>query len=144
MNIQSNLKNILDKFPKDEVQLESHKVDLALADDLKKMFDVVDKTSDDIFGWRKPTQEKVNQIRSLKEQIRNRLDNTEDDIKYLDTFIPKLQSLKDKLSKSAKELGVNPKDIKGFDKIDIRIRQIKDKSKDFKSDSKEARKESKQ
>ena len=30
MNIQSNLKNILDKFPKDEVQLESHKVDLAL------------------------------------------------------------------------------------------------------------------
>ena len=38
MNIQSNLKNILDKFPKDEVQLESHKVDLALADDLKKMF----------------------------------------------------------------------------------------------------------
>ena len=62
MNIQSNLKNILDKFPKDEVKLESHKVELGLADDLKKMFDVVDKTSDDIFGWRKPTQEKINQI----------------------------------------------------------------------------------
>lgn len=138
------LSKVFSRLAKEEVNLESHRVDLALADDLKKMFDVVDKTSDDIFGWRKPTQEKINQIRSLKEQIRNRLDNTEDDIKYLDTFIPKLQSLKDKLSKSAKELGVNPKDIKGFDKIDVRIRQIKDKSKDFKSDSKEARKESKQ
>ena len=38
MNIQSNLKNvqnILDRFPKDEVQLASHKVDLALVDDIK-------------------------------------------------------------------------------------------------------------
>ena len=138
------LSKVFSRLAKEEVNLGTHRVDLALTDDLKKMFDVVDKTSDDIFGWRKPTQEKINQIKSLKEQIRNRLDNTEDNIKYLDTFIPKLQSLKDKLSKSAKELGVNPKDIKGFDKIDVRISQIKDKSKDFKSDSKEARKESKQ
>ena len=37
MNIQSNLKNILDKFPKDEVQLASHKVDLALKEDIAKL-----------------------------------------------------------------------------------------------------------
>ena len=37
MNIQSNLKNVLDKFPKDEVQLASHKVELAgIADRAKK------------------------------------------------------------------------------------------------------------
>ena len=38
MNIQSNLKNvqnILDRFPKDEVKLATHRVDLALVDDIK-------------------------------------------------------------------------------------------------------------
>ena len=35
MNIQSNLKNILDKFPKDEVKLASHKVELTAIQDIK-------------------------------------------------------------------------------------------------------------
>jgi len=144
MNIQNNLDSVLDKFPKDKTELAKHKVNLTLADDLKKMFDVVDKRTDELDSWRKPTQEIINKIKNLKEDIRNTLSSTGNKLESLNTFIPKLESLRDKISTSAKELGINPKEIKGFDKINIRIKQIKSRPNDFKSDSKEARQISKE
>ena len=138
------LSKVFSKLSREEVNLESHKVELTLLNDLKKLYDVVDKLTDENDSWRKPTQEIINKIKNLKEDVRNELSFAENKLDALESFIPKLQSMKDKISQQAKDLGIKPKDIKGFDKIDIRIAYIKGKKSLFKSASKEARKESKQ
>ncbi len=138
------LSKVFSKLSREEVNLESHKVELTLLNDLKKLYDVVDKLTDETDGWRKPTQQKINEIKNLKEDIRDNLAFNESKINQLEAFIPKLQSMKDKISQQAKDLGIKPKDIKGFDKIDIRIAYIKGKKSLFNSASKEARQISKQ
>lgn len=93
MNIQSNLKNILDKFPKDEVKLESHKVDLALVDDYsKRLKKTIDAASEASFS-----------ITRGKAQLEGAIKNAE--------ILVKMQV---EIEKSAKELGVLPP-IKGDD-----------------------------
>ena len=138
------LSKVFSKLSREDVNLGSHKVELTLLNDLQKLYDVVDKLTDETDSWRKPTQEIINKIKNLKEDVRNELSFAENKLDALESFIPKLQSMKDKISQQAKDLGIKPKDIKGFDKIDIRIAYIKGKKSLFKSASKEAIQISKQ
>ena len=144
MNIQNNLKNVLKIFPKDKTELESQKIELTTLDDLRKLTDSVSKLGDETTRWVKPVREKTNQINNAKEDIRDILAYSQARINELQTFIPKLESIKDKITQQAKDLGVKPKDIKGYEKIPMNIAYIKSRKSTFASDIKEATKISKQ
>ena len=142
MNIQNNLDRVLDKFPKNKTELASQKIELALADDIKKKFALVDSLEDDLSRYAKIRQQDLQKIYSLKEALRDNIGISESRLKELSEVLPGLEELKNKISQSAKELGVNPKEVKNFDRIDPYLKSIKSTVKDFNGDVKEARKES--
>ena len=92
----------------------------------------------------KPVKQKTNEINNAKEDIRDLLAYSQARINELQTFIPKLEDIKDKISQQAKDLGVKPKDIKGYDKIAMNIAYIKSRKSTFASAIREATKISKQ
>jgi len=143
MNIQNDLKNVLKIFPKDKTELESQKIELALADDIKKKFALVDSLEDDLYRYAKMRQQDLQKIYSLKESLRDNIGISESRLKELSEVSSLLEGLKNKISQSAKELGINPKEVKFFTGIDSYLKSIKSIVKDFNGDVKEARKESK-
>lgn len=144
MNIQNNLDRVLDKFPKDKTELASQKIELTSLDELRKLIDSVDKLDNETNSWMKPVKQKTNEINNAKEDIRDLLAYSQARINELQTFIPKLEDIKDKISQQAKDLGVKPKDIKGYDKIAMNIAYIKGRKSTFASAIREATKISKQ
>jgi uncharacterized protein YukE len=104
-------KSIYNKLFKEEVQLESHKVELALIDDLKQIV-VRMKALDGAFG--KSTQKAVNALSAFA-KVQGDLkdgyagasldrDEAKDEIKAAVALI-------EKISKQAREVGLNPNDI---------------------------------
>ena len=87
------LSKVFSKLSREDVNLGSHKVELTLLNDLQKLYDVVDKLTDETDSWRKPTQEIINKIKNLKEDVRNELSFAENKLDALESFIPKLQSM---------------------------------------------------
>ena len=129
MNIQSNLKNILDKFPKDEVQLESHKVELGLAQDLQNVAKTMSKTLDTA---NKVVDASIKVNVALKKVEKDSMfynknasityEKVTQDLKYL-------KILMDKASSMAKELGVQEEDIDGYKKASDLFLDLKNAAK---------------
>ena len=140
MNIQSNLKNILDKFPKDEVQLASHKVDLALKEDIAKLINKYTQVYKNISKRGQDRKGLVKKINELKTQIGNNIIGTESEISGFNDLIPKMKATAKKVIQTTKELGVNPGDIKDFGLLETLISQSKSDLKDYQNDVKNAEK----
>tara|TARA_R110000824_G_scaffold372999_1_gene563230 strand:+ start:246 stop:668 length:423 start_codon:yes stop_codon:yes gene_type:complete len=129
MNIQSNLKNILDKFPKDEVKLESHKVELGLAQDLQNVAKTMSKTLDTA---NKVVDASIKVNVALKKVEKDSMfynknasityEKVTQDLKYL-------KILMDKASSMAKELGVQEEDIDGYKKASDLFLDLKNAAK---------------
>ena len=122
MNIQSNLKNvqnILDRFPKDEVKLATHRVELTFVQDIQKLIreieDVIDqayKDEDEIGG-------ELNQVEMAKESLLRQIAASESNAQELKTGVKaEIADLKSRMSKAAGELGIDIKDIKGMNELD--------------------------
>jgi DNA helicase TIP49 (TBP-interacting protein) len=129
MNIQSNLKNILDKFPKDEVKLESHKVELGLAQDLQnvaktmsKTLDTANKVVDASIKVNVALKKVEKDSRFYNKYASITYENVNQDLKYLKTLM-------DKASSMAKELGVQEEDIDGYKKASDLFLDLKNAAK---------------
>ena len=129
MNIQSNLKNILDKFPKDEVKLESHKVELGLAQDLQNVAKTMSKTLDT-----------ANKVVDASIKVNVALKKVEKDSRFYNKYasityeditqnLKNLKTLMDKASTMSKELGVQEEDIDGYKKASDLFLDLKNASK---------------
>ena len=143
MNIQSNLKNvqnILDRFPKDEVQLASHKVDLALVDDIKNELRALKDNSSLMERRRAAIKTKGEEVFKLKSGVNDLIRDGESDINFSSQNLGDVSKLKERITKSAKELGMNPKDIKGFAELDKEMKNIKEAAKELKSKITETKK----
>lgn len=89
-------KSVLDKLPKQEVELSKVEVELALVDDLKKAlgeFNDLDKDHAKLMNDYKSLKGSADVLTTQAQRLKN-----------------KLSSIKDKYEKAAKELGVNPND----------------------------------
>jgi|688.fasta_scaffold881045_1 hypothetical protein len=104
-------KSIYNKLFKEETQLASHKVELALIDDLKQMV-VRMKALDGAFM--KSTQKAVNALSAFAKvqgDLKDGFDNASLDRDDAKDEIKVAVALIEKISKQAKELGLNPNDI---------------------------------
>jgi len=120
MNTLSKVYSKLNK----KTELATHKVDLGIVDDLKKLSNQASKLEKELRenskeGFEIRKQEK--EIEKSKTSLRKILSN---EIKKGDSIYKKLDSLIQKAFKTSKELGVNPKEIKGFSEANDRLQTI--------------------
>ena len=118
MSSHKELKNIIDKFPKNEVNLASHKVELSFVQDIQKLIreiqDVIDqayKDEDEING-------EINQIEIAKERLLRQLSASESNAQELKVGSKvEIADLKGRMAKAVGELGIDINDIKGMTEL---------------------------
>jgi hypothetical protein len=126
MNIQSNLKNILDKFPKDEVQLASHKVELTIIMDIQKYLKSAEGYFDEAIDSENELAEYTSEIENTKDLLRRSIENAKSEVQYLKIGIKgDVDDIKNRASKAAGELGLDVKDIKGMKELEALIQEGK-------------------
>lgn len=118
MSTYKELKNIIDRFPKNEVNLASHKVELSFVQDIQKLIreiqDVIDqayKDEDEING-------EINQIEIAKERLLRQLSASESNAQELKVGSKaEIADLKGRMAKAVGELGIDINDIKGMTEL---------------------------
>ena len=110
-------KTIYDKLFTEKVELAKHEVELALVDDLNKLV-VRMKAIDG--ALMKSVQKTVNNLSSyakvqndLKDGYMTAIADRDD----ADSYIKEALILVDKIAKQARELGLNPNDVKGIKEV---------------------------
>ena len=108
MNKEQSVYNKLQKFSAKE---EPMKVELAIADDLKKAYTILDKANDAIDGSHQKSIQKINTILTdSKSKIADAIDAFEIELLKWQELSTPLAQQSANFVKAAKELGMNPND----------------------------------
>ena len=83
---------------------------------------------------------KGEEVFKLKSGVNDLIRDGESDITFSSQNLGDVSKLKERITKSAKELGMNPKDIKGFAELDKEMKNIKEAAKELKSKITETKK----
>ena len=134
------LSKVFSKLSREEVNLESHKVDLALVDDIKNELRALKDNSSLMERRRAAIKTKGEEVFKLKSGVNDLIRDGESDINFSSQNLGDVSKLKERITKSAKELGMNPKDIKGFAELDKEMKNIKEAAKELKSKITETKK----
>jgi chromosome segregation ATPase len=124
MNIQNNLQNILDKFPKNKVELATHEVNLGkIQDEIKQLVNNVkgaDKelafVEQDLMSAWLDYDEVRNSIDGLKKKLKEAKGTASARADFFD-FSKDIKELFAKMKKAASELGVKVDSIKDYKKL---------------------------
>jgi len=104
-------------FTEDKVELQSHKIELGLIDDLNKLLSRM-KAIDSALA--KSTQKAVNALSSfakVKGDLKDSYQTAQLDREDAKDDIKLAVSIIEKISKQAKDLGINPNEIKGTKEV---------------------------
>ena len=119
MNIQNNLKNILDKFPKNKVELENHRVELTFVQDIQKLIREIEDVIEQAYKDEDEINAEIREVEMAKESLLSQIKASESNAQALKTETKaEITDLKSKMSKAAGELGIDIKDIKGMTELD--------------------------
>jgi len=124
MNIQNNLDSVLDKFPKDKTELASHEVKLGeIQNEIKKVVGSI-KEMEKVFNISKKeikeSYDKYDLLRREMEESKKKFKEAKSKasaelnvlgIRSNRSFVKDLEK---KIKKMASDLGVKPKDVKGY------------------------------
>ena len=138
--IKRELSKVFSKLSREEVNLGTHKVDLALKEDIAKLINKYQQVFKNISKRGQDRKGLVKKINELKTQIGNNIIGTESEISGFNDLIPKMKATAKKVIQTTKELGVNPGDIKDFGLLETLIDQSKSDLKDYQNDVKNAEK----
>jgi len=134
------LSKVFSRLAKEEVNLGTHRVDLALKEDIAKLINKYQQVFKNISKRGQDRKGLVKKINELKTQIGNNIIGTESEISGFNDLIPKMKATAKKVIQTTKELGVNPGDIKDFGLLETLIDQSKSDLKDYQNDVKNAEK----
>ena len=101
------LQTIFNKIAENKTELETHKVELGIVDDLKKELSVYNSGRKNLDNELNDWYDKIFKIKNEFNKIKTTYTKFEKPIKGLKSTISKLE-------KQAKELGINAKEIKGY------------------------------
>ena len=120
---KTNINKVLNKLPKDKVELE--KVQLSVSDDLGKMVSALEKAAQQekelLSEIKEVTKVEKEVLKSIKqiENRRNKLyDKADKIIKKIDSEFDDVNDLIIKADQAAKELGIKPEQIPNYKKVD--------------------------
>tara|TARA_R110002110_G_scaffold408310_1_gene629807 strand:- start:35 stop:472 length:438 start_codon:yes stop_codon:yes gene_type:complete len=133
MNSKNTINKIFSKFTEDKTtNLKTHKIELALVDDIKRELKILKDNSSLMERRRAAIKTKGEEVFKLKSGVNDLMKDGESDINYASQNLGDVSKLKEKIAKSAKELGMKPKDIKGFAELDKEMKNIKEAAKELK------------
>jgi len=112
--MKSRLSRVLDKMPKESIELA--KVELGLADDLKKLNIESDKIVGTVNKYSSDLSKLFQEIRNLSDDFNSINDRRNDDIKKGKSTLKEINIILDKTQQQAKDLGIAPRDIPNFSK----------------------------
>jgi len=119
MNIQNNLQNILDKFPKNKVELANHRVELTIITDIQKYLKSAEGYFDEAMNSEEELSGYTSEIENTKDLLKRSIDVAKSEVEYLKTGIKgDVDDIKNRASKAAGELGIDIKDIKGMKELE--------------------------
>ena len=123
MKAYKQLTNILNKFSEDKTELT--KAELSIVSDLQKLksgmdknFTEANKLSTKVKSFNKEGAKIVQAVKSHKKMIRKLISETNSNEKKGLQLRNQSDGILTKADKSAKELGVKPNEIKGYNEID--------------------------
>ena len=99
-----------------KTELKAERVELGLADDLKKLNTEADKISKSVNKDSIDLSKLFQELRNLSDDFNKINDRRNDDIKKGKSTLKEINTILDKTEKQAKELGIAPKDIPNFSK----------------------------
>ena len=118
MSSHKELKNIIDKFPKNEVNLASHKVELSFVQDIQKLIREIQDVIDQAYTDEDEINGEINQIEIAKERLLRQLSASESNAQALKVGSKaEIADLKGRMAKAASELGIDVNDIKGMTEL---------------------------
>tara|TARA_R110000822_G_scaffold266968_1_gene390635 strand:- start:180 stop:614 length:435 start_codon:yes stop_codon:yes gene_type:complete len=118
MSSHKELKNIIDKFPKNEVNLASHKVELSFVQDIQKLIREIQDVIDQAYTDEDEINGEINQIEIAKERLLRQLSASESNAQELKVGSKaEIADLKGRMAKAAGELGIDINDIKGMTEL---------------------------
>jgi hypothetical protein len=123
MNTPKELKNILDRFPKEKVELGVHKIELGFIDDAKQILSNVKNSkqilSDIETASKQASKEYVNlriRIEKVKDTFKTII-GSESDIDKIEKISSKGDKVLKDIQKGANALGVKPNEIKEYNQL---------------------------
>tara|TARA_R110002167_G_scaffold106627_6_gene273335 strand:+ start:716 stop:1147 length:432 start_codon:yes stop_codon:yes gene_type:complete len=119
MKTPQELKKILDRFPKEKVELTIHKVALGLVDDIQNLVDDIEGDVKEAGKLRKLLDKESDAAYVAVEKVKKMIPEVKDYIPNLKGWAPDIKALKTKIKSAAADLGVKPDDIKNYDLLDI-------------------------
>jgi len=126
MNIQNNLDRVLDKFPKNKIELAKHKVQLTIISDIEKYLKSAEGYFDDAIDLENELSEYTSEIEDTQDLLRKAIARAKSEVQFFKTGIKgDIDDIKNRASKAAGELGINIKDIKGMKELDELIQEGK-------------------
>tara|TARA_R110000772_G_scaffold207405_2_gene317961 strand:+ start:183 stop:608 length:426 start_codon:yes stop_codon:yes gene_type:complete len=134
------LRNVFTKLSKDQVNLASHKVDLALKEDIAKLLNKYQQVYKNINKRGEDRKGLIKKINDLKTEIGFNLNGVKSEISSFSDLIPQMQMVAKKVIETSKALGVNPGDIKDFGLFETYIAQSKSDLKEYNDELKNAQK----
>jgi hypothetical protein len=111
------LSKVFSKLSREEVNLGSHRVDLALVDDLSKFLTNLKKASEQISSNRNKLGKNLRDIESLISDLKVNYNTALKNKQAVDVGINSAIKISDQIAKQAKELGVKPSSVKGVSEL---------------------------
>ena len=137
MNIQSNLKNVLDKFPKDEVKLSSHELELSLESDALAVQKKISSERDKLESKLDDAFVPIRRIEKLIENLEGyaSLSNGfKDYMKALYDAEKVFEDSKNKIKNSEQELGIKIPEPKFIGKLSQELSFFQKMEQNFRDD----------
>ena len=118
------IETVYNKLNKAKTELATHKIELGLVDDLKKITSDASKIEKNTRTNNKESFRLRDVQKEIDEQKRNLIKELTNDIKKGDSIYKKLNSTLEKAFKISKELGINTNEIKGFNQASDQLARI--------------------
>ena len=124
--MEPHVKKIFSKLPKTE--LSDHKVELNLQMDIDKFVDEIYEEIDYSERINKDMDAAWVKVRNAVQELSKATQEVKDHVGNLD-FRSDAKSLKDKVKAAADAIGVKPDAVKGYDMIDVAVRDASEQAK---------------
>jgi len=117
------LNKVFSKLSREEVNLESHKVELNAVLDIKKRIDNIKDTVKTAKEFQTDIDDQAFKISNLKDELELLLNEADGYVQNLKSEKSEVKELKDRVSSLAKDLGVDLKNIKGINDLDMALEE---------------------
>ncbi len=119
-----DVNKIFNKFKEDKINLSAHKVSLNIQSDVNKVLDELQDAIDLLDGYDTKLDNAGMTLKIARDKFEDIERDYKQDAKNARADIQQANSIKSKVENAAKDLGVEPKAVKGYDLIDDYIKDL--------------------